>query len=62
MQRGCLHGLMEEVELEEAAGEVSVVEPIATDCRGWQWSLHIQLTSRCVPAGGGGVAAAAGLG
>ena len=37
MQRGCLHGLVEEVELEEAAEEVSVVvEPIAADCRGWQ--------------------------
>ena len=36
MQRGCLHGLVEEVELEEAAEEVPVVEPIAADCRGWQ--------------------------
>ena len=36
MQRGCLHGLVEEVELEEAAEEVSVVEPTAADCRGWQ--------------------------
>ena len=53
---------MEEVELEEAAEEVAMVEPAAADCRSWQWSLHIQLPSRCVPAGGGGVAAAAGLG
>ena len=36
VQKGCLQGLEEVVELEEAAEEVSMVEPTAADCRGWQ--------------------------
>ena len=62
VQKGCLQGLKEVVELEEAAEEVAMVESTAPDCRSWQQSLHIRLPSRCVLSGGGGVAAAAGLG
>mgnify|MGYP006063030389 CR=1 FL=1 len=40
VQKGCLQGLKEVVELEEAAEEVSMVEPTAPECRSWQWGLH----------------------
>ena len=36
VQKGCLQGLREVVELEEAAEEVSMAEPTAADCRSWQ--------------------------